>query len=157
MFGSRNGVIIRSNLIQSDSVNQKVPFLTFSDWTFFRLGSSGPPSHHQSSRFCSLYSLSGNGWCEGVLLYGSQKSVGSSVLRAFYARNACFARDEPSSKRVGRVGGVGLGRKPPKLRSWRCTRPRAAKATAGVAVVGKMASIPRATAIVLLLLLLLSH
>ena len=77
--------------------------------------------------------------------YGSRNSVGSSVLRAFLASNACFARDEPSSKRVG---GVGLSRKPPKLRSWRCTQPRATKATAGVAVVGKMASITRATAAV---------
>ena len=42
----------------------------------------------------------------------------SAVLRVFFASNACFARDEPSSKRVG---GVGLSRKPPKLRSWRCT------------------------------------
>ena len=73
------------------------------------------------------------------------KSVGSSVLRAFFASNACFARDEPSSKRVG---GLGLSRKPPKLRSWRCTQPRAATATAGVAVVGKMASITRAAAVV---------
>ena len=40
----------------------------------------------------------------GVLLYGSRKSVGSSVLRAFTASNACFARDEPSSRRVGGVG-----------------------------------------------------
>ena len=79
------------------------------------------------------------------MLYDSQKSVGSSVLRAFFASNACFARDEPSSKRVG---GVGLSRKPPKLRSWRCTQPRAAKATAGVAVVGELASITRATAVV---------
>ena len=62
-----------------------------------------------------------------------------SVLRAFSASSACFARNEPSSKRVG---GVWLSRKPPKLRSWRCTQPRAAKATAGVAVVGQMASIP---------------
>ena len=69
----------------------------------------------------------------------SRKSAGSSVLRAF------FARDEPSSKRVV---GLGLSRKPPKLRSWRCTQPRAATATAGVAVVGKMASITRAAAVV---------
>ena len=40
----------------------------------------------------------------------------SAVLRAFFASNACFAHDEPSSKRVG---GVGLSRKPPTLRSWR--------------------------------------
>ena len=58
---------------------------------------------------------------------------------AFSASNACFARDEPKP-----VGGVELSRKPPKLRSWRCMQPRAAKATSGVAVVGKMTSIPRA-------------
>ena len=55
-----------------------------------------------------------------------------------------LARDEPSFKRVG---GVGLSRKPPKLRSWRCTQPKAAKATVGVAIVGKMASITRAAAV----------
>ena len=38
----------------------------------------------------------------------------SAVLRAFFASNACFARGKPSSKRAG---GVGLSRKPPKLRS----------------------------------------
>ena len=55
------------------------------------------------------------------------------------------SRDEPSSKRVG---GVGLSRQLPKLRSWRFTQPRATKATASVAVVGKLASITRATAVV---------
>ena len=42
--------------------------------------------------------------------------------------------DEPSSQRVG---GFGLSRKPPKLRSW-SVQPRAAKATAGAAVVGRI-------------------
>ena len=65
-------------------------------------------------------------------------------VRAFSARNACFARDELSSKRVG---GDGLSRNPPKLTSWHCTQPRAAKATASVAF-GSMSSIPRAAAIV---------
>ena len=114
-------------------------------WTFFGLDSSGPSSYRQSSRFHSFCALPRGGRCEGVLLHGTRKSVGSSVLRAFFASNACFTRDEPSSKRVG---GVGLSRKPPKLRLWRCTRPRAAIATAGVAVVGKMASITRAIAVV---------
>ena len=53
--------------------------------------------------------------------------------------------DEPSSQRVR---GFGLSRKPPKLRSWSCTQPRAAKATTGAAVVGSMGSIPRAAAVV---------
>ena len=53
--------------------------------------------------------------------------------------------DEPSSHRVG---GFGLSRKPPKLRSWSCTQPRADKATAGAAVVGSMGSRPRAAAVV---------
>ena len=110
------------------------------DWTFFRLDSSGP-SCRQSSRFYGFSALPRGGWCEGVLLYGTRNSVGSSVLRAFLASNACFARDEW-------VGGVGLSRKLSKLRSWRCTQPKAAKATAGVAVVGKIASITRAAAVV---------
>ena len=114
------------------------------DYIFFRLDYSGP-SYRQSRRFYGFYALPRGGWCEGALLYGSRKSVGSSVLRAIFASNARFARDKPSSKRVG---GVGLSRKPPKLRSWRCTQPRAAKATAGVAVVVKMASITRAAAVV---------
>ena len=112
------------------------------DLNFFRLDSSGPSSYRQSSRFYSSCALLPRGdWCEGVLLYGSRKSVGSFVLRALFASNACFARDELSSKQVG---GVGLSRKPPKLRSWRCTQPRAPKATAGVAVVGKTASVTHA-------------
>ena len=68
----------------------------------------------------------------------------SAVLRAFFASNACFTRDEPSSKRVG---GVGLSQKPTQC-SWRYTHPRADKATAGVAFVGRMASITRAIAVV---------
>ena len=55
--------------------------------------------------------------------------------------------DEPSFQRVGGFG-LTLSRKPPKLRSWSCTQPRAAKATAGAAVVGSMGSIPRAAAVV---------
>ena len=76
-------------------------------------------------------------------MYGARNSVGSSVRRAFLTSNASFTSDEPSSKRVGSVG---LSLEPPKLRWWRCTQPRAGKATARVAVVGKMASITRATA-----------
>ena len=53
--------------------------------------------------------------------------------------------DEPSSQRVG---GFGVSRKPPKLRSWSCTQPRVAKVTAGAAVVGNMGSRPRAAAVV---------
>ena len=52
---------------------------------------------------------------------------------------------EPSSQRVGVFG---LSRKPPKLRSWSCAQPRAAKATAAAAVVGSMGSRPRAAAVV---------
>ena len=53
--------------------------------------------------------------------------------------------DEPSPQRVG---GFGLSRKPPKLRSWSCTQPRAATDTGGAAVVGSNRSIPRAAAVV---------
>ena len=64
----------------------------------------------------------------------SQLEALLSVLRALSASIACFARDEPSSKRID---GGGLTRTPPRLRSRRCTQPRAAKSTAGVAVVGQ--------------------
>ena len=126
-------------IIQSDFVSRKRPFLTGLCFDWILLGLLRVSRVH-----CIVVAL----FLEavgGVPLCGSRKSVGNSVLRAFSASNACFAHDELSSERVG---GVGLSRKPPKLRSWRCTQPRAAKATAGVAVVGKMTSIPRAAAIV---------
>ena len=50
------------------------------DRTFFRLDSSGPSSCRQASRFYSFRALPRGGWCEGVLMHGSQKSVGGSVL-----------------------------------------------------------------------------
>ena len=53
--------------------------------------------------------------------------------------------DKPSSQRVG---GFRLSRKPPKLRSWSFTQLKAAKATAGAAVVGSVGSRPRAAAVV---------
>ena len=69
------------------------------------------------------------------------------MLREFSATNACFTRDEPSSKPVGGVGlgpkqpnyvrGVRRAPKPPSLRSSRCIQSRAAEATAHVAAVGK--------------------
>ena len=113
------------------------------DWTFYRLDSSGPSSYRQSSRFYSF-------------LCSSQEAVG---VREYYCCTAveidwqlCAPRflreqrpDEPSSQRVG---GFGLSRKPPKIRSWNCTQPRAAKVSARTAVVGSMGSIPRAAAVV---------
>ena len=62
------------------------------------------------------------------------------------SRFLCEQRLGESSSQ--RVGGFGLSRKPSKLRSWSCTQPRAAKATAGAAVVGSMRSRPRAAAVV---------
>ena len=53
--------------------------------------------------------------------------------------------DETSSQRVG---GFEFSRKPPRLRSWSCTQPRAVEVTAGAAVVGSLGSIPRADAVV---------
>ena len=130
-------------LTQSDSVSpkRKRPISTgrFFDWTVLVL------LIVSRSRFHSFCALPRGGRCEGVLLYGSRKSVGSSVLRAFSASNACCPCDKLPSTHVG---GVELSQKPPKLPSWRCTQPRAAKDAAGVAVVGKMASRPRAAAVV---------
>ena len=67
----------------------------------------------------------------------------------------CFARSPRATRasramhpRPSELVALHFSREPPKLRLWRCTQPRAAKATAGVAVVGKMASIPRAAVVV---------
>ena len=109
---ARNTVI----LAISYTVGFRQSITALFNWTFFRLDSSGPSSYRQSSRLYSFCALLRCGWCEGVLLYGTRKSVGSSALRSFFVSNACFTRDESSSKRVG---GVGLSRKPSRLRSWR--------------------------------------
>ena len=130
---------VRPFLTQSDSANRKRPVSTgnFFDWIFL------VPLLIVSRDDLIVFVL----FLEavGVRVYccmavENRLAALSAVLRAFLAS---IARDEPSSKRVG---GVGLSRKPPKLRSWRCTQPRT-KDTAGVAVVGKMGSIPRAAVV----------
>ena len=75
------------------------------------------------------------------MLYGSQ--IGYKLCASPFLREQRL--DESSSQRVG---GFGLSRKTPKLRSWSCTQPKAAKATAGATVVGSMGSVPRAAAVV---------
>ena len=98
------------------------------DWTFFRLESSGPSSYRQSSRFCSfvlfLEAVGVREYCCAAV------EIGRQLCASRFLREQRL--DEPSSQRVG---GFGLRRKPPKLRSWSCNQPRAAKATAGAAVV----------------------
>ena len=91
---------------------------------FFRLDSYGS-SYRTSRRFYSFCALPRGGWCEGVLLYGSRKSAGSSVLRAFLASNACSRSTNlrPSGlvalglaeSRQSYVRGVALSREPAKL------------------------------------------
>ena len=128
------------SLIQSVSASRKRPFSTrlFCDWILLVLLLKVSRVH-----FVVFVLLPDRcGWCQGILLYGTRKSVGISVRRAFFASNACFTSVEPSSSglvvlglaesRQGYVRGVALSREPPKL-------------PAGVAVVGKMASITRAT------------
>ena len=100
---------------------------------FFSTGFFWSFSYRQSSRFYSFCALTRGGWCEGVLLYHTAGDIGWQLCASRFLREQRL--DEPSSQRVG---GFGLSRKPPKLRSWSCTQPRAAKATAGAAVVSSM-------------------
>ena len=96
-------------LVRSDPCAEK----GLSQLDFFRLDCFGP-SYRQSSRIVFALFLEAVGVRECCCMaVESQLEVGSSVLRASSANNACFALDESSSKPVG---GVGLGRKPPKLR-----------------------------------------
>ena len=125
--------------MQSDSASRKRPFLV--DWTLFD--------------WILLVLLLIVGRVEFIVFVLFLEAVG--VREYCYTageigRQLCASRflreqrlDESSSQRVG---GFGLSRKPPKLRSWSCSQPRAAKATAGAAVVGSMGSIPRVAAVV---------
>ena len=117
-------VIVRPFLIQSDSASRKRPFRLdfFSDWILLVL------LLRQSSRFYSfVLFLEAVGVREYCCTAGE---IGWQVCASRFLREQRL--DESSSQRVG---GFGLSRKPPKLRSWSCTQPRAAKATAGAAVV----------------------
>ena len=130
---------IRPFLMQSDSASRKRPFSTglFFDWNFLVL----LLVVSRVDFIVFVLFLEAVGVREYCCTQQS-KSVGSSVLRASSASNGS------ANPRPQRVGGFGLSRKPPKLRSWSCTQPRAAKATAAAAVVGSMGSRPRGAAVV---------
>ena len=117
--------------------------MALSDWIFFRLDFSGPSPYRQSSRFysfCALPIIEAVGVREYCC---SAVEIGWQLCASRFLREQRL--DEPSSQRLG---GFGFSRKPPKLRSWTCTQPRAAKVAAGAAVVGSMGSIPRVAAVV---------
>ena len=77
-------------------------------------------------------------------MYDSRKSFGF-VLHTF---SATMRASRATNPRPSGLVSLDLAESRPKLRSWRCTQPSAAKTTAGVAVVGNMTSIPRSAAIV---------
>ena len=116
--------------MQSDSANRKRPFSTGFFWSFFL-------SSVVSRVDFIVYVLFPD--AVGVREYCcTAGEIGFQLCASRCLREQRL--DEPSSQRVG---GFGLSRKPPKLRSWSCTQLRAAKATAGAAVVGSMGSRPR--------------
>ena len=128
----------RPFLIQSDSASRKRPFSTA---LFF-----------DRNLLVLLLIVSRVDFVVFVLFLeavGVREYCCTAVDIGWQLRASCFLREqrlnEPSSQRVS---GFGPSRKPPKLRSWSCTQPRAAKAAAGAAVVGSMGSIPRAAAVV---------
>ena len=125
--------------MQSDSANRKRPFSTglFFDWillVLFLIVS-------RVDRIVFVLFLEAVGVREYCCTAAVE--IGWQLCASRFLRQQRLG--EPSSQRVG---GFGLSRKPPKLRSWSCTQPRAAKATAIAAVVGSMESRPRAAAVV---------
>ena len=128
---------LRPFLMPSDSASRKRPFSTglFFDWILLVL-------LHFVSRvdfiFVVLF-LDAIGVREYCCTAGE---IGWQLCASRFLRERRLG--EASSQRVG---GFGLSRKPPKLRSRSCTQPRAAKATAA-AVIGSMGSRPRAAAVV---------
>ena len=134
----KGGACIRPSLTQSGSASRKRPFSTglFFGWILLVL----------------LLIVSRVDFIVFVLFL---EAVGVREYCCMAVENRLAALGFARSSRATRASratnprvGVGLSRKPPKLRSWRCTQPRAAKATAGVTVVGKNASITRAAAVV---------
>ena len=129
---------VRPFLMQSDSASRKRSFSTglFFDWI----------------RLVLLLIVSQFDFIVFVLFVEAVGVTGYCCTAVEIGWQLCAPRclreqrlDEPSSQRVG---GFGLSRKPPKLRSWSCTQPRTAKATAGAAVFDSMGSRPRAAAAV---------
>ena len=122
--------------MQSDSASRKRPFSTglFLDWIFLVL------------LLCRVHYIVFVLFLEAVDV--REYCCKASEIGYQLCAPRCLHEqrlDEPPSQRVG---GVGLSRKPPKLRSWSCTQPKASKGTAGAAVVGSMGSRPRAAAFV---------
>ena len=123
--------------MQSDSASRKRPFLTglFLDWillVLFLIVS-------RVDFFVLVVFLEAVGVREYCCI---TVEIGWQLCASRLLREQRLG--EPSSPRVG---GCGLSRTPPKLRSWSCSKPRAAKATAAAAVVGSMGARPRATAV----------
>ena len=129
---------VRPFLIQSDSASRKRPFSSglFLDWNLLVL----------------LLIVSRVDFIVFVLfreVVRVREYCCTAVEIGWQLCASCFLREQRLDKASSqRVSGFGLSRKPPKLRSWSCTQPGAAKATAGAAVVGSIGSIPRAAAVV---------
>ena len=133
----KTNTVLRPFLMQSDSASRKRPFSTglFFDWLLLVLLLI--VSRVDFIVFVLFLEAVGREYC------CTAGGIGWQLCASRCLREQRL--DEPSSQRVG---GFGLSRKPRKLRSWSCTQPRAAKATAGAAVVGSMGSRPRAAAVV---------
>ena len=127
--------VLRPFLTQSDYASRKRPFSTglFFDWVLLVLLIVG----RSDSFVLFLEAVGVRAYCCTAV------EIGWQLCASRFLRKQRL--DKPSSQRVG---GFGLSRKPPKLRSWSHTQPRAVKATAGAAVVGSMGSIPCAAAVV---------
>ena len=118
--------------VQSDSASRKRSF----DWTFFGQDSSDP-----SSFVPFLEAVGVRKYCSTAVW---QSKIGWQLCASRVLRKQRVL----SARRTLVPASWWLWAYCRKLRSWSCNQPRAAKATAGVTVVGKIGSIPRAAAVV---------
>ena len=109
--------LLRPFLIQSDSASRKRPFSTglFFDWILLVLLIV---SRVDFIVFVLFLEAVGVRECCCTAF-----EIGWQLCASRFLREQRL--DEPSSQRLG---GFGLSRQRPKLRSWSCTQPRAAKA-----------------------------
>ena len=93
------------------------------------------PSHSGAEESSSVESiscdcaLSGGGWCEGIYCWKAVESRLEALCFVRFPRATRASR--ATNPRPSGLVALGVAEKPPKLRSWRCTQPRAAKPPVG--------------------------
>ena len=139
------GLSIRPLLTQSDSASRKRPFSTglFFDWILLVLLIVSPVNF-----ILSVLALEAVGVREYCCTAVWQSKIGWQLCALRIPREQRVLRARRTVVQAGWWRWTLAESRQRYVCLWRCTQPRAAKATAGVAVTDKLPSIPRASVVV---------